>query len=254
MITGIVIIGLLGGSPLLPRRHMSDTPDHINQKDRQSHVGTTVHGLSPSTPAARHPTRRRTVFRTGTYSPPPSDEPATTNPVALISDPYISEDLRGIEPGFNAASSFSASEQEFGVPAALLKALAYAETEMQHGDGSARPGGGHGIMNLRDADATTLADAAVLLQVDKAVLVRDPVQNIRGAAALLRKHYNDALEAGANDRPWYMALSYYTGKSPEDSVRFGENIRNLLREGFTHTTPAGEQVTLEPGQDYLLGK
>ncbi|MGI8906634.1 MAG: transglycosylase SLT domain-containing protein [Candidatus Sumerlaeaceae bacterium] len=169
-------------------------------------------------------------------------------------DPYISEDLRGVEPGFDADSSFSAAEQEFGVPAALLKALAYAETEMHHGDGSARPGGGRGIMNLRDVDATALTDAAALLQVDKAVLVRDPVQNIRGAAALLRKHYNDAVDAGAHERPWYMALSYYSGKSAEDAVSFGENIRNLLREGFTHTISAGEVITLEPGQDYLLGK
>lgn len=214
--------------------------------------------IRPGDATAMQTPQRRSSNRLPPNRQRRSGAPAATtaSPESTNSDPYISEDLRGVEPGFNAASTFAAAEKEFGVPAPLLQAVAYAETEMQHGDGSARPGGGRGIMNLKDENASALSDAATLLGVDKSELVRDPVQNVRGAAALLRKHYEDAAGNATNTDntkgPWHVAVAKYFATPTDDGVSKADQIRNILREGFTHITPWAEEIQLQPGQDQLL--
>jgi len=94
---------------------------------------------------------------------------------------------------------FEKAAQEFNVPPDVLKGIAFAETRWSQltwppGEtvspetGMPRP---YGIMSLWDNEyfGHGLLDAAKLIGQDPEVLKTDPFQNMRGAAALLRKLY-----------------------------------------------------------------
>ncbi len=112
-------------------------------------------------------------------------------------------------------AAFAEASQEWGVPEPVLLAVAYTQTRWEHHDGAPSTGGGYGIMYLTAADDLvttdgkgerhfmpmlrsapdlhTLDDAAGLLGVDREMLKRDPVQNIRGGAALLAKYARETV-------------------------------------------------------------
>ena len=131
---------------------------------------------------------------------------------------------RAFNPLFEQAAS------EFGVPADLLKGIAFAETRWDHlmweeGDtasacnGMPRP---YGIMSLWNNAhfGHSLLEAARLLGKSPDELKKDPLQNIRGAAALLRK-YHDAYPlpegTAANDiEGWSDVIAAYCGIPQRD--------------------------------------
>ncbi len=121
--------------------------------------------------------------------------------------------------------AFDAAAVEFGVPSDVLKGVAFAETRWDQltwaeGDtasactGMPRP---YGIMSLWDNQyfGHSLVDAAALIGKDPSVLKNDVVQNIRGAAALLKKYHDELpLPEGtsAGDiESWRNAIAAYSG-------------------------------------------
>ncbi len=95
---------------------------------------------------------------------------------------------------------FEQAAAEFHVPADVLRGIAFAETRWSQlkwapGDTASCMGMPHpyGIMSLWDNDffGHSLREAAALIGKDPQVLKDDPYQNIRGAAALLRKLYDE---------------------------------------------------------------
>ncbi|GEM_PF-797465 len=98
----------------------------------------------------------------------------------------------------SAVRMFDQAASEFNVPAPILQGIAFTETRWQHiewqeGDTVNCAGMPHayGIMGLHDDSffGRSLREAAELISFQPEVLKRDPFQNIRGAAALLRKRY-----------------------------------------------------------------
>ncbi|MDE3058273.1 MAG: Ig-like domain-containing protein [Bacteroidota bacterium] len=94
---------------------------------------------------------------------------------------------------------FETAAAEFHVPADVLRGIAFAETRWSQlkwapGDTASCMGMPHpyGIMSLWDNDffGHSLREAAALIGKDPQVLKDDAYQNIRGAAALLRKLYD----------------------------------------------------------------
>src|SRR6266540_346008 len=102
-------------------------------------------------------------------------------------------------------SAFQAAGTEFDVPPALLKAIGWVETRWQMVEGReefvGRPPA-FGVMALR---GTALERGAALAGVSVEAARRDPVANIRAAAALLRAY---AAEAGGD---WDAAAARFSG-------------------------------------------
>lgn len=190
------------------------------------------------------------------------DETTASEPVESVQDaeettnprhPYLSEDMVTMDDSYSAETVFDEVGNEFGVPPDLLRAVAFVESEADHRHGVKQEDGGFGVMRLRDREGQdTLGEAAKLLNVEKSVLVRDPVQNIRGAAALLRSYYNEAVATGSNTSPWLTALTLYSGRPDEKAVAYAKEIENILQEGMTHTTRFGGKLDIPAGQHYLL--
>jgi hypothetical protein len=125
----------------------------------------------------------------------------------------------------NWPEKFARIGQEMGVPSDVLAAVAFTETRWEHlkwPDGetvspeTGRPRG-YGIMFLQDNDhfGHSLIEAANLIGKTPQELKDDPELNIRGAAALLKKFYDE------NPKPdfakpeqiesWYNAIIKYCG-------------------------------------------
>ena len=122
-------------------------------------------------------------------------------------------------------AAFDSAAREFDVPTDVLKGIAFAETRWQqltwpNGDtassctGMPRP---YGIMSLWDNQyfGHSLTVAAALIGKDPAVLKENMVQNIRGAAALLKKLHDELpLPSGtsaADIESWRNAIASYSG-------------------------------------------
>jgi hypothetical protein len=183
--------------------------------------------------------------------------------------------------------AFAAAAVEFGVPDSVLLGVSYLESEWNTNAGTPSTSAGYGPMHLTDVvaanagasthhdegtedprgddarpalqpSATTNDDlsspslrtvdtAAQLTGVDTATLRADPVQNIRGGAALLAKYQHDL---GVNsDRPadWYGAVARYSGATDTGSASaFADEVFSTINSGVARTTDDGQHVTLAP--------
>lgn len=160
----------------------------------------------------------------------------------LPPDAGAAEERRGYPALFEAAG------REFGVPADILKGIAFAETRWTHlawapGDiaacnGMPRP---YGIMSLWDNDhfGRSLHDAAAWLGENESVLKADVRQNIRGAAALLRR-LRDARPGpeGTGDgdlESWRDAIAAYCGiPQPELAQQHALDVYAFIHRGYHH--------------------
>lgn len=230
-------------------------PEAVPAKDSQAaSQRTTMHRLQPSSPAsAETPSRQTKALSSRASKKPAEDAPTTVVDAGESRHPYVSEDMLSLPDSYSPETAFGEAAKEFDVPADLLKALAFVETKGEHRHGVRQPDGGFGVMKLRESpELNTLEEAATLLKVEKKALVQDPVQNIRGAAAVLRSYYNQAARQGSATAPWLTALTLYSGKTPEQAVATARDIENILFEGMTYSTSFGEQLVVAPRQDYLL--
>jgi N-acetyl-anhydromuramyl-L-alanine amidase AmpD len=152
------------------------------------------------------------------------------------------------EPDRSAFNTlFNKAAQEFNVPADVLKGISFAETRWSHltwpvGDtasacnGMPRP---YGIMSLWDNNhfGHSLREAAALLGKSPDELKNDPFENIRGAAALLRKFYNELPKPEGTDpsdiESWRNAIAAYSGLPQiEYSQQHALDIYTQMARGY----------------------
>ncbi|HEY6950957.1 MAG TPA: Ig-like domain-containing protein [Bacteroidota bacterium] len=160
-------------------------------------------------------------------------------------------------------TAFESAAREFNVPADVLKGIAFAETRWEQltwaeGDtasactGMPRP---YGIMSLWDNQyfGHSLRQAAALIDLDPSVLKSDFQQNIRGAAALLKKYHDELpLPAGTNSQDiesWRNAIAAYSGL-PQAGLaqQHALNIYSEMSTGYHkyHIDWNGRPVNLQP--------
>lgn len=192
---------------------------------------------------------------------------------------YLGEDRRpeldgedGIHPSFDPGSDdgqsgstfdpgtyfsgidaeFSSAAKEFGVPAQILQALAFAETQWQMIDGQGEFDGqdpAYGVMGLR---GEALGIGADLAKVDVATARVDRAANIRAGAALLRA-YADELGIDRDDLgAWAKVVARFSGiEDPSVQAYYvHEAVYAVLQAGVEiEDLEGGVVATLEPMPD-----
>ncbi|MER8182553.1 N-acetylmuramoyl-L-alanine amidase [Kitasatospora sp. NPDC094015] len=186
---------------------------------------------------------------------------------------------RAADPG-SLQHAFADAAREFQVPPGVLLALSYQETRWESHGGDPSTTGNYNVMGLTEVDPAavaraiaagpgpeadgrgddapvrrrppavavqdgpalhTLARAAHLLGRPADRLKSDPLQSIRGAAALLAEH------RPASDDPaaWSEALAAFSGSPGTASGRaFADRVLDTVEAGASRTTADGQLVTL----------
>jgi hypothetical protein len=147
----------------------------------------------------------------------------------------------------NYPALFEQAANEFNVPADVLKGVAFAETRWEHltwppGEtaspetGMPRP---FGIMSLWDNKyfGHSLLEAANLIGRDPEELKQDPLQNMRGGAALLRKLYDQTPRADGSSQAeiesWRYAIRAYSGiPEPDLNARHALDVYTFMNQGY----------------------
>jgi len=165
--------------------------------------------------------------------------------------------------------AFINASEEFNVPVSILMSVAYNESRWFHHNGQPSGSGGYGIMHLVQVDhvsdtaakgdietetneaythVNTLEEAAELLDLDPEILKKDPVQNIRGGAALLESYAIETVgEVPTNLADWYGAVAKYSGSENEAQAEsFSNRVYETIQEGAENTVEDGQHVVLEP--------
>lgn len=147
----------------------------------------------------------------------------------------------------NYPALFEKAAREFNVPADILKGIAFAETRWEQltwppgetaspDTGMPRP---YGIMSLWDNQyfGHSLIEAAKLIGGDPEVLKQDPLQNMRGAAALLRKIYDETPKpkgtTEADIESWRYAIRKYCGiPQPDLNAQHALDVYVFMSQGY----------------------
>lgn len=135
-------------------------------------------------------------------------------------------------------SAFAAAGAEFGVPPAVLRAIGWVETRWQMVEGAEEfPGrpAAFGVMALRGA---ALERGAALAGVTPDAARRDPVANIRAAAALLSAYADEAGIDGAIAR--YSGIDVPAGRAA---------YRREIDRALGGLTPQGAAAACPPPPD-----
>jgi len=174
-----------------------------------------------------------------------ADDPPKT-PEDLQREAAIAEFAKKQE-AMNWPEKFERIGKEMGVPGDILAGVAFAETRWEHlqwpegetvspENGMPRP---YGVMSLWDNDffGHTLVEAAKLIGKTPDDLKKDPELNIRGAAALLKKHYEENAKpegtTGEDIESWRYAIVKYCGIPEKDlSHRHGLDVYDFMNEGY----------------------
>jgi hypothetical protein len=161
----------------------------------------------------------------------------------------------------NWPALFKKVGDEFGVPADVLAGISLIQTRWFHFEyptndpgscnGMPRP---YGIMGLWDDDTNghNLAEAAKLVGKTSQDLKVDPEQNVRGAAALLKKFYQeDPIPNGTTTgdiESWRNAIAKFSGKPEAEAQSHAVGIYEAINEG-DHELGIdwpGHPINLEP--------
>src|SRR4051812_19678302 len=177
---------------------------------------------------------------------PPPVQASGRDPADLLRVEAVAEFTARMRAA-NYPALFEQAAGEFNVPADVLKGVAFAETrweQLQWPPGeTASPETGmprpYGIMSLWDNDyfGHSLTAAARLIGQDPEALKRDPLQNMRGAAALLRQLYEQtpkpADAPGGGIESWRKAIVKYCGiPEPELSEAHALNVYEFMNAGY----------------------
>ncbi|MFL6122281.1 N-acetylmuramoyl-L-alanine amidase [Actinophytocola sp.] len=182
--------------------------------------------------------------------------------------------------------AFAAAAGEYGVPESVLLGVSYLESRWDTNGMSPSTSAGYGPMHLTDVAAAnaggthhddgtedargdsarpallprtpsaddvsapslhTAREAAALTGVDVATLRSDPVQNIRGGAALLAKYQRDLGVHSAKPADWYGAVARYSGATDTGSAgEFANEVFSTIAQGVDRVTDDGQHVRLAP--------
>jgi len=147
----------------------------------------------------------------------------------------------------NYPGLFELAAQEFGVPADILKGVAFAETRWDQlmwppgetaspDTGMPRP---YGIMSLWDNQyfGHSLLEAAALIGKTPDELKQDAFQNIRGGAALLRTLYDENPKPEGTTETdiesWRYAIRKYCGiPEPDLNARHALDVYVFMSKGY----------------------
>jgi N-acetyl-anhydromuramyl-L-alanine amidase AmpD len=165
--------------------------------------------------------------------------------------------------------AFAAAAREFGVPPAVLLAVAYHQSRWEHHAGAPSTSSGYGIMHLtsglrkatgsgRNGEAPgathaaavpmpqTLPTAAALLGLSPTVVATDPVHNIRGGAALLAQYARETTGTlPADQGAWYGAVARFSGSDEAAiALSYADGVYASIRQGVSRTTADRQTVTL----------
>ncbi|GCE26234.1 amidase [Dictyobacter alpinus] len=151
----------------------------------------------------------------------------------------------------SANGAITQASQTTGVPAELLKALAYMEGQFNNHQGRPSVDGGYGSMHLiKNRRGNTLDEAAMDIGVAVDKLKKDLATNIRGGAAVLR---DEALQQSSshtlpgNLADWYGVVATYSHAATRTSaLQYADALYTVLNAGFSRQTESGETVTLAP--------
>ena len=137
-------------------------------------------------------------------------------------------------------SAFAAAGAEFHVPPTVLKGIGWVETRWQMVEGaeefSGRPPA-FGVMALR---GVALERGAALAGVTVAAARRDPVANIRAAAALLDAYAGEAAIDRSHSEPWSVVVARYSGiELAEGRATYGREVDRALGFAAARAAPAG---------------
>jgi hypothetical protein len=145
-------------------------------------------------------------------------------------------------------NAFDAAGQEFNVPPAILKGIAFAETrwkQLEWADGDTASCSGlpraYGIMALRDDRffGRSLNAGASLIGETPQVVRRDVLQNMRAAAAYLKLIYGqipfpEGTNAGSLES-WQHAIAQYSGiPQPALAAQHASEILTRLHAGYNN--------------------
>ncbi|MGQ0714391.1 MAG: golvesin C-terminal-like domain-containing protein [Gemmatimonadaceae bacterium] len=130
---------------------------------------------------------------------------------------------------------FENAAREFGVPAGLLKAIAFTETRMQMVRGTAEFEGqapAYGVMALR---GERLSRGAALAGATVERVQSDPRANIRAGAAVLRSYADELSVDRTSMANWAAAVARYSGIShgPAVASYVHEAVYDVLRRGVS---------------------
>jgi hypothetical protein len=174
-----------------------------------------------------------------------ADDPPKT-PEDLARDASIAEFTRKMQAA-NYPALFAKAAREFNVPVEILQGLSFSETRWEHfiwpegetvspENGMPRP---YGIMSLWDNEyfGHSLIEAAKLIGKSPDDLKNDPLDNMRGAAALLRKLYEQTPKPeGTTDaelESWRYAMAEYCGiPEPDLKHQHAFDVYHHLSEGY----------------------
>ena len=143
---------------------------------------------------------------------------------------------------------FDSAAKEFAVPASLLVAIGYAETQLYHVPGETSEFDGvpaaYGVMALR-GDA--LVKGAALAGLTEEEVESDPAANIRAAAALLDAHAKELGFDRADIGAWAPAVAaYFNHPSLDAQAHFvHDEVYRHLREGIAAPEDSGIESILE---------
>ena len=148
---------------------------------------------------------------------------------------------------------FEAAAREFGVPSALLKAVAFAETRMQMVRGDTEFEGqpaAFGVMALR---GEKLSRGAALAGVSVEAAQTDARANIRAGAALLRAYAEELSVDRTRIGDWASAIGRYSGISnPQAAASYVHDaVYGVLRRGL-NVEQRGRIVTRIPRVDAVV--
>ncbi|TDV47197.1 N-acetylmuramoyl-L-alanine amidase [Actinophytocola oryzae] len=193
----------------------------------------------------------------------------------------------GAAPPPTRQAAFAAAAAEFGVPESVLLGVSYLESRWNTNGGTPSTSAGYGPMHLTDVVAAnagagthhddgledargdsarpallphqaqpddvsspslrTVDVAARLTGVDTATLRSDPVQNIRGGAALLADYQRALGVPGSAPADWYGAVARYSGAQDTGSASaFANEVFATINEGVDRVTDDGQRVRLAP--------
>lgn len=143
---------------------------------------------------------------------------------------------------------FDQAGTEFGVPADILRGISFSETRWTHmkwnDDDKFSACNGmprvYGVMGLWDNDyfGHSLIESAKLIGRTPQELKESPLQNIRGAAALMKKYYSELRKPPGIDEnsleSWQNAIAKFSGIPQEElSNQRGVEVYSILSTGYS---------------------
>jgi len=174
-----------------------------------------------------------------------ADDPPKT-PEDLARDASIAAFTKKMQEA-NYPALFAKAAKEFNVPVEILQGISFAETRWEHfiwpegetvspENGMPRP---YGIMSLWDNEffGHSLIEAAKLIGKTPEDLKNDPLENMRGAAALLRKLYEQTPKPEGTTESelesWRYAMAEYSGiPEPDLKHQHAFDVYHHLSEGY----------------------